>query len=495
MKRRKSLYRYIKQILCSILSVLMILTGSGMTAYAKPEWPCDTGIESEAGIVMDMDSKTVLFGQNIHVKKAPASITKLLTALVVVENSDLSDMVTFSHEAIYDVESGSGNKMGMEEGDRLSVEDCLYLLLLQSSNQAANALAEHVAGNRAAFVDMMNDKAKELGCKDSHFANPSGLNDDTQLTTAYDMALIGIEAYGNPKLLEIGSAKKYKIPATKNNPDGRSFAMEHKLLITTDTHNENYYPYAVAGKTGYTSIAGQTLVTYAKKDGRRLIAVTLKSKQITHYKDTIALFGFGFKNFKNVKIAENETVYTSGTDQVPIGEKKYNPSDLSIDKNAVVTLPSSASFSDVEKKVETDLTGDHPKGAVARLSYTYDDRNIGSVYLISGDEALKQESEAAANMEPSGSQEDKKEKPKSPGKANLNPLSLVSTPIISGVLIAAAVILLSGLVVFAYKKKKEKERRLLEERRQRRMKRLEEIGCSQDEFRRLLEARTKQKRD
>ncbi|MEG1576320.1 MAG: D-alanyl-D-alanine carboxypeptidase family protein, partial [Clostridium sp.] len=281
-----------KRIISLILSAMMVVFGPAMTALAKPAWPSDTGIQSEAGIVMDMNSRAVLFGQNIHVQKAPASITKLLTALVVVENSNMSDMVTISHDAVYDIESGSGNKLSLEEGDSLSVEDSLYILLLQSSNQIANALAEHVAGSKDAFVELMNKKVQELGCEDSHFANPSGLNDDTQLTSAYDMALIGIAAYDNPKLLEINSAKSHKIPVTKNNPNGASFAMEHKLLTTTNPESSTYYPDAIAGKTGYTSVAGQTLVTYAKRDEKRLIAVTLKSTSVTHYKDTIALLNF-----------------------------------------------------------------------------------------------------------------------------------------------------------------------------------------------------------
>ena len=172
----------------------LMAAGMPMTAFAKPDWPSDTGIESEAGIVMDADSGAVLFGQNIHVQKAPASITKILTALVVIENSSLDDTVTFSHDAVYNVEDGSGNKNAIEEGDTLSVRDCLYLLLMRSSNQAANALAEHVGGSRDGFVKMMNEKTAELGCENSHFANPSGLNDDTQLTSVYDMALIASAA-------------------------------------------------------------------------------------------------------------------------------------------------------------------------------------------------------------------------------------------------------------------------------------------------------------
>ena len=131
----------IKRMLTLLLAVCFLAAVPSGEALAKVPWPDDTGVLSEAGIVVDYDSGAVLYGQNIHDRKAPASITKLLTALVVAENADLEDKVEFSHAAVYDVEGGSGNKHNMEEGDVLSVEECLYLLLLRSSNQAANALA------------------------------------------------------------------------------------------------------------------------------------------------------------------------------------------------------------------------------------------------------------------------------------------------------------------------------------------------------------------
>ena len=162
-----------------------------MTAFAKPEWPRETGIMAEAGSVMDVDSGTMIFGQNSHVEYPPASITKLLTALVVLENvDDLSATVEFTESAMMNVAPDSGNKLSLVIGDTMTVEDALHALLLQSVNQSANALAEHVAGSMDAFVEMMNAKIEELGCQESHFENPSGLNGDTQNVSAYDMALI-----------------------------------------------------------------------------------------------------------------------------------------------------------------------------------------------------------------------------------------------------------------------------------------------------------------
>ena len=476
----------------------LMAAGMPMTAFAKPDWPSDTGIESEAGIVMDADSGAVLFGQNIHVQKAPASITKILTALVVIENSSLDDTITFSHDAVYNVEDGSGNKNAIEEGDTLSVRDCLYLLLMRSSNQAANALAEHVGGSRDGFVKMMNEKTAELGCENSHFANPSGLNDDTQLTSVYDMALIASAAYKNDTLLTISKDKSYRLPATKNNPDGVTIQPEHKLLITTDTESPNYYPYAVAGKTGYTSVAGQTLVTYAIKDDRRQIAVTMKSTQATHYQDTIALLDFGFLRFENVNISENETAYTSGDQPVQIGDNSYQPSDLSMDTSAVITIPKDASFADAEKTVVTDLPEDAPLGAVALLSYKYNDRKIGQVYLISASAA-----EAAANGEtapddgntasdPAASNTGASGKPKQ-AKSSFH-LTLPKLPKVSvrTVLIVVVSVLLAAAcaaLVWLFYQRHQEEKRRQEERRQRRRQRLQEIGCSQEEFEKLLEKR------
>lgn len=476
----------------------LMAAGMPMTAFAKPDWPSDTGIESEAGIVMDADSGAVLFGQNIHVQKAPASITKILTALVVIENSSLDDTITFSHDAVYNVEDGSGNKNAIEEGDTLSVRDCLYLLLMRSSNQAANALAEHVGGSRDGFVKMMNEKTAELGCENSHFANPSGLNDDTQLTSVYDMALIASAAYKNDTLLTISKDKSYRLPATKNNPDGVTIQPEHKLLITTDTESPNYYPYAVAGKTGYTSIAGQTLVTYAIKDDRRQIAVTMKSTQATHYQDTIALMDFGFLRFKNVNISENETEYTSGDQPVQIGDNSYQPSDLSMDTLAVITLPKDASFADAEKTVVTDLPEDAPQGAVALLSYKYNDRKIGQVYLISAsaaeaeangetasDDGNTASDSAASNTGASG----KSKQAKSSFHLTLPKLPKVSVRTVLIVVVSVLLAAACAALVWLFYRRHQEEKRRQEDRRKRRRQRLQEIGCSQEEFEKLLEKR------
>lgn len=473
------------------LACVISIFSMSVCAFAKPDWPLDTGCQSEAGIVMDLDSGAVLFAQNIHVQEYPASITKLLTALVVVENTSMDEQVTFSHDAVYNVESGSGNKLQLEEGDVFSVKDCLYVMLLQSSNQAANALAEHVGGSREAFADMMNEKAASLGCRESHFVNPSGLNDPEQLTSAYDMAQIGAAVFGNPTLLEICSTTSATLPPTINNPNGRTYSMEHKLVVTGDSSDENYYPSAVAGKTGYTSLAGQTLVTYAEQDGRRQVAVTLKSTQRTHYSDTKTILDFGFARFKNVSVAENETDYVTGEEPVTIGDETYSPSDLYLDEKAVVTLPNDAQFSDADKYLQTEIPASHPEGAVARIIYTYNDRQIGVAWVYSTKAASAPVSaEDGPDNETAGSEnttDAAKTGTSSTADKEKKPLKLTKATYIAAGAGVVVLLIAAAVIWFMIQRKQEEERmRVLREKRR---KRLADMGCSEEEFERLVNER------
>lgn len=473
------------------LACVISIFSMSVCAFAKPDWPLDTGCQSEAGIVMDLDSGAVLFAQNIHVQEYPASITKLLTALVVVENASMDEQVTFSHDAVYNVESGSGNKLQLEEGDVLSVKDCLYVMLLQSSNQAANALAEHVGGSREAFADMMNEKAASLGCRESHFVNPSGLNDPEQLTSAYDMAQIGAAVFGDPTLLEICSTTSATLPPTINNPNGRTYSMEHKLVVTGDSSDENYYPSAVAGKTGYTSLAGQTLVTYAEQDGRRQVAVTLKSTQRTHYSDTKTILDFGFARFKNVSVAENETDYVTGEEPVTIGDETYSPSDLYLDEKAVVTLPNDAQFSDADKYLQTEIPASHPEGAVGRIIYTYNDRQIGVAWVYSTKAASAPVSaEDGTDNETAGSEnttDAAKTGTSSTADKEKKPLKLTKATYIAAGAGVVVLLIAAAVIWFMIQRKQEEERmRVLREKRR---KRLADMGCSEEEFERLVNER------
>ncbi len=353
-----------------------------ITSYAAPAWPNDTWVEAEAGALIDMDSGTIIFAQNSHEEYPPASITKLLTALLVVENTDLDDIVTFSETAMNSVEADSGNRLGLVAGDTMTVEDALYAMLLISVNQAANALAEHVAGSISAFVDMMNERVESLGLTESHFDNPSGLNGNTQYVSAHDMAIIASEAYSNETVLEISSTISYTLGPIENHPEGYTVENEHRLVYTTNPESDYYCPEAKAGKTGYLRAAGNTLVTYGERDGRRLISVILKGTSGQYFIDGKTLLQFGFDNFYNLDIASSETRYVTGESPVEIGGETYDPTDLMIEPGHAITLPNSASFEDADLIVNTDIPEKHPGGTVALLEYEYNGRAIGSAFLV-----------------------------------------------------------------------------------------------------------------
>lgn len=248
-------------------------------------------VSAQGAVLMDAATGQVLFGKNQDQQFFPASITKVMTALLVLERCNLSDVVTFSKTATTNLESGA-TSLGIAEGDQLTVEQCLYGLLLKSANEIGNGLAEHVAGSVSAFADLMNQRAAQLGCKNTHFANPHGLNNSTHKTTAYDMALIMRAAVQNDTFRKIDTTTSYNFPATKNS-GARTITMGHKMMYPTDTR---YYAGIIGGKTGYTSLAGNTLVTAVERNGVRLIAVVLKSAG-THYTDTKAMLDYGFANY------------------------------------------------------------------------------------------------------------------------------------------------------------------------------------------------------
>ncbi len=241
-------------------------------------------VQAQAAILYDVTNKRVLYEKDARSRYYPASITKLMTALLVAENTTMDQMVTFSETATTNLEAGAVG-LNVTAGDVISVKDCLYGMLLKSANEVANGLAEFVGGSISGFADMMNARAQALGCTGTHFANPNGLNDSNHYTTAYDMALIAAEAFRNPTVCQITSTVNYTFPATKKVSTARALTMGHKMITS---QRRQYYPGIVGGKTGYTSLAGNTLVTCAERDGLRLVVVILKSKQ-THYDDTKAL--------------------------------------------------------------------------------------------------------------------------------------------------------------------------------------------------------------
>ena len=265
------------------------------TANTEVSWPDAPEVNSSSCILVDADTGSILFERNSHEKCYPASTTKILTGLLTIENCNMDDVVTFSQAAATSINIYEDANLGCKVGEQFTVNQLLHGLLLYSANEMAYALGEHVAGSIDAFVDMMNAKAKELGALNTHFANASGLYNTNHYTTAYDMAMIARGCYNNASFVSIDStADAYVIPAT-NMSAQRTIRHRHKML----KGRSYYYEYCKGGKTGYTDESQNTLVTFAEKDGMRLICVVFKEEtDDLRYTDTKTLFDWGFSNFQ-----------------------------------------------------------------------------------------------------------------------------------------------------------------------------------------------------
>ncbi|MGN0244054.1 MAG: D-alanyl-D-alanine carboxypeptidase family protein [Lachnospiraceae bacterium] len=292
-----------KKFMICIYAVLFLLvsipsvqaTSETDTAAATTEAPAASdNYGSESVLLMDAETGTILYEKQGEKKQYPASITKIMTTLLVLENCTLDEMVTFSNNAIWSIDRASSN-VGMQEDEEMSVRDCLYALMLESANEVAVALGEHVSGDIDTFIALMNNRAEELGCTNTNFMNPNGLHDDNHYTTAHDMALITREALKSDVFLEICGASSYEAEPT-NLGHERTFWQHNKLIKYAD-HDTYRCEGIQGGKTGYTSMAGNTLVSFAERDGHQLICVTLKGSAGTYYSDTISLFEYGFNEY------------------------------------------------------------------------------------------------------------------------------------------------------------------------------------------------------
>ena len=366
-------------------TLLLSLLAAPMQALASTEWPSDISIDSDAGIVMDANTGVVLYGKNIHETYSPASITKVLTSLIVLEHCSLDETVTFSESAVYNVESNSSSA-GYDTGDTASVKDCLYALLLKSANEAANALAEHVAGSADAFAVLMNEKAAELGCQDSHFAN-----NEEHYVSAYDMALITRAAFENPTFAKIVETTYYKLPPNQKNPEGQGISPGNKLV--KKNWPQYYRPDVLGGKTGYTSIALNTLVNGARQGDTTLITVILHSNN-TQYEDTSRLLDFGFNNFQSVKIADYDQTFSNiGKDLKIADVSTAGGESLSIDPDSRVVLPKTADFSETTTSFDYEIPAGAPDGTIACVTYSLGDHKVGQAYLT-----LTDSSQTAADI-------------------------------------------------------------------------------------------------
>jgi D-alanyl-D-alanine carboxypeptidase len=329
---------------------------------------------------MEASTGLVLYEKNINKTFYPASITKIMTALLAIENSSLSDVITYSKDAIFDVDLDS-SRIGIDVGEQLTMQQSLYALLMESDNNASYAIAEHIAGNIPDFAKMMNERAKGIGCLNTHFTNPHGLPDSKHVTSPYDMALITREAMKNETFRKIFASRSYQIPPTNIQPETRYLRNHHKFI-------QNQLNDCIGGKTGYTSQSRFTLVTVEKRGDLELICVVMKDDTSDHqYTDSQKLLDFGFDNFSIYPLSQVEE--TPALQESPMFTR-YNSllsnseSPITTDKNGYVVLPNTASFKDAEKDVTFFPASEIKDGGnvIGTISYTYDGKYVGGANII-----------------------------------------------------------------------------------------------------------------
>lgn len=372
-----------KKRICFLLTIILIINIWAFcpeTSFAT-EYPAVPEVSGESAVLMEADTGAVLYEKNSHKKLYPASITKIMTGLLAIENCNMDDVVTYSGQALSSLPYDAA-KLGLVSGEEMTVKDSLYALLLRSCNDVAVGLAYNVSGSEEEFARLMTKRAQELGATDTNFVNSSGLQDENHYTTAYDMALITKAAIANPVFTEISGTEKYVLPVTNRCDLERTQINRHQMLVST---SGSYYSYAVAGKTGYTDEAGRTLVTVAKKDGKTLICVFMNTTDEEVYNDTRNLFEWGFNYFEKVSIADNEVRFNQDKRDffVKMQDVFINAGSLiSIGKGDYVMLPKGADMN--ELRYEMEYADDTSKGEIARIKYYFENRYMGSTSLSIG---------------------------------------------------------------------------------------------------------------
>lgn len=279
-------------------------------------WPQGPDITSTAAVIMEDSTNTTLYAKNMDQVLYPGATVKVMTTLLALENTQLSDQVTMTATGVSGVTDGGAN-ISAQIDEIFTVEQCLYAIMLASANDVALQLAEHIGGSVDGFVQMMNARAAELGCTNTVFTNPTGLPDENQHTTAHDMALIMKAAADNESFQTIASTASYTIPATNVSGGDRVLTNNFSMLAN---NNAAYYQYCTGGREGYTEASGSTLVCSAQKNGITLIAVVLQGTSGTTATEAASLLNYGFDNFNMLSLGDNDFNMLSGGDvYVPVG--------------------------------------------------------------------------------------------------------------------------------------------------------------------------------
>ena len=355
-------------------------------------WPKGPGTYGDAAIVMDAGTGAILYAKNIDEHFYPASITKVLTALVALENGKFEDPVVVSEDCVSFLEPGDSS-IGLKKGNEITLEQALYATLLASANEAAYAVGENVGKNAghdyAWFLEQMNERCRELGGTNSNFANTNGLPDPDHYTCARDMALIGSEMFKYPEFFKIVQTMQYEIPAS-DTCQQHIFQQKHKML---NESSREYYKYAVGGKTGYTPDALNTLITMADKDGMQLVCVVLHTQSGHHYGDTRKLFDYGYKNFTKTPVEGNET-------SQDVGEI------LEEEGGGYVLLPKGVEFADLEMELVPDDAND----GKATLNYIYEGNLVGKARAKLSDQYINEHKAKIQKLDASDAGKDESKK-------------------------------------------------------------------------------------
>ncbi len=326
------------------LTLISLLISAPVFADSKPE------IVGESGILIDYTTGQILYEKNAYETYYPSSTTKILTALIILENHSLDEVVTVDAESPF----VDGSKIFIFEDEKLTVEQLLSAMLIASANDCAEALAVYHSGSIEMFAQEMNERAKELGALDSNFVNPHGLHDNNHYTTAYDFSLITREAYANPIFQAIVATSNYVIPPTEYQVETRYMKTTNHFLYDTKLmyYEGHYIPikYDIVDgiKTGYTTVSKNNLVSTAKKNGNRLISVVFKSDSSNIYIDSRKLFDYGFDSFKYHNFTFSGNKITS----IPIKNGTLNAADLYAEETISGMIPIDYDLGDIQEEIE-----------------------------------------------------------------------------------------------------------------------------------------------
>lgn len=317
MKKVKKLFAFLITLSMVLMMPAHVMAAVDLNAKYEVDtnkiqgWPQAADIASDTGILMDADTGTVLFDKGGDQQRYPASITKIMTLLVAVENSSMDEQVTFTETGVRNVAADSSN-INSKVGEVMTMQDCLHALMIISANDTAAQIAEHVGGTEQNFIDMMNQRAAEIGCTNTHFANSSGLPDENHYSSAKDMALIFREGLKNKDFRSVIGDADYTIQPTNMTSDKRVMHTHHPMFAP---ESDIYYPGCIGGKTGFTNLAAHTLVTAVEQNGTTYIAVVMHGVELsTCCLDSKALFDYGFGNFTKTAVDGGSVILPKGMD-------------------------------------------------------------------------------------------------------------------------------------------------------------------------------------